>query len=126
MDKKIGDLAWFDLTTDSADTLRDFYSSVIGWKVNPVSMGDYQDYSMQLPGSGEDVAGVCHARGSNADLPPQWLLYFYVQDLDEALAQAEQRGGKLIGGMRSYGGSARFAVIQDPAGAVCALYEDNG
>jgi len=32
-------------------------------------MGKYEDYSM-LAASGEAVAGVCHSRGPNANLPP--------------------------------------------------------
>jgi hypothetical protein len=31
-------------------------------------MGDYSDYTMMCPGDGDAVAGICHARGSNADL----------------------------------------------------------
>ena len=30
------------------------------------------------------VAGVCHARGANANIPPVWLVYFTVADLAAA------------------------------------------
>ena len=43
----------------------------IGW----VDMGGYSDHLMSLSQSGKAVAGLCYARGSNADLPPQWLVY---------------------------------------------------
>ena len=70
----------------------------------------------------EAVAGVCHARGANADLPSQWLIYITVEDLDQSLADCEELGGEVLVQPRRMG-EDRFCVIKDPAGAVCALYE---
>lgn len=123
-DNEIGTLVWHDLTVPNADEVRDFYTSVIGWKVNPVDMGGYQDYSMQTPGTGKDVAGVCHARGPNADMPAQWMLYFKVVDIEAAVNAVTANGGKLITDMKGFGGESKYAVIQDPAGAVCAIYQE--
>ena len=39
----------------------------------PESMGTHNDFNMLRPGSGKPVAGICHARGPNANLPAQWL-----------------------------------------------------
>jgi len=33
--------------------LRDFYAAVVGWQYSPQSMGNYDDYSMNLPESGK-------------------------------------------------------------------------
>jgi hypothetical protein len=33
-------------------------------------MGTHNDFNMLRPGSGKPVAGICHARGPNANLPP--------------------------------------------------------
>jgi predicted enzyme related to lactoylglutathione lyase len=85
-------------------------------------MGDYSDYTMSPPGSDRPVSGVCHARGDNAGLPAQWLIYIVVADLDASIARCLERGGKVVAGPRSMG-QARFCVIQDPAGAVSALYQ---
>jgi predicted enzyme related to lactoylglutathione lyase len=70
---KTGTAGWFDLTIPNGDAVRDFYQGVIGWTSEPTDMDGYDDYSTIAPGTGECVAGVCHARGCNADLPPQWL-----------------------------------------------------
>ena len=115
-----GTISWQDLTVAEADGVRDFYQAVAGWKPEPVPMGAYSDYSMNVDGT--PVAGVCHARGLNADLPPQWLIYITVEDLDHSLAECHRLGGSLVSGPRSYGGG-RYCVIKDPAGAVCALYQ---
>ncbi|GMU51576.1 MAG: hypothetical protein AMXMBFR33_07220 [Candidatus Xenobia bacterium] len=115
-------IGWLDITVEDATTLRDFYAEVVGWKAEGLSMGDYDDYVMQDP-QGQGVAGICHARGSNAELPPMWIPYFVVSDLDQSLEAARRRGGELIGGVRGAAGQDRFAVVRDPAGAVAALYQ---
>ena len=112
---KIGTLAWRDLTVGDAATVREFYKSVVGWESQAVDMGGYSDFNMIAPGSGETVAGICHARGSNAKLPAQWLIYIVVADVDRSAKTCTEQGGQLLDG-------GRFCVIQDPAGAVCALY----
>lgn len=119
----VGTIAGFDLTVPDAEPIRDFYAAVIGWRPEPFDMGGYSDFFMKAPGSGEIVAGVCYARGVNADLPPQWLSYVVVADLDAALQRCTEHGGSQIGGVRGGGETARYAVIRDPAGAALALIE---
>lgn len=117
-----GAIAWRDLTVPDAETLRDFYRRVVGWETEPVDMGGYADFNMIPQGSDEPVAGVCHARGSNADLPAQWLIYITVADLDRSIAECRASGGEVLAGPKGTGG-ARYCVIRDPAGAVAALYQ---
>ncbi len=120
---EIGTLGWLDLTVDDAPRVRDFYRRVVGWTASEVDMGDYADYTMSLPQSGTAVAGVCHARGANAGLPPQWLVYLVVEDLDASLEAVRELGGTLLAPPRNAGGQGRYAVVRDPAGAAVALYE---
>jgi hypothetical protein len=117
-----GAIAWIDLTIPNADEVRDFYTAVAGWQPHPVEMEGYHDYSMAPPGSDAPVAGVCHAKGPNADFPPHWLIYIAVDDLDKSIAECERLGGKVIIGPKEMGGD-RYSVIEDPAGAVAALYQ---
>ena len=116
-----GTIAWRDLTVDDAEAVRDFYTQVIGWDTRPEEMGGYQDYHLIAPGSDETVAGICHARGTNADLPPQWLVYVIVEDVDASANRCCELGGEVVAGPREMGGG-HFCVIRDPAGAVLALY----
>jgi predicted enzyme related to lactoylglutathione lyase len=118
----VGKIGWLDLTVDDADAVRDFYREVVGWKVEGLDMGGYQDYCM-LPAEGGPVAGVCHARGVNAGIPPQWLMYVTVASLDASLARVTALGGEIVRPARGMGGQGRFAIVRDPAGAVCALFE---
>ena len=121
-----GTIGWTDLTISNAEEIRDFYSKVVGWKPKPLSMGKYDDYVMNTPETETSVAGVCHARGTNANLPPQWLIYITVADINRSIELCKANGGKILAESKSYGGMGLFCVIQDPAGAVCALFQPTG
>ena len=118
----MSNIAWVDLTVEDAAPVRDFYAGVMGWQPEAVDMGGYSDYNMLDPESGEPTAVVCYARAGNEGIPPVWMVYFVVDDLDASLAHCAEKGGELVNGPRDAGGS-RFAIIKDPAGAVCALLE---
>jgi hypothetical protein len=110
-----------DLTVPDAEAVRDFYEAVTGWTPTPVPVGDYQDYRMNAA-NGEAVAGVCHARSDTGDLPPVWMIYIVVANLDDALERCQTRRGELLSAVKTVG-NGRFCVIRDPAGAVAALFE---
>ena len=119
---EIGSVLWTDLTVPNAVEIKDFYSKVIGWKSEPVSMGDYNDFNMNSPSTGRTTAGVCHSRGGNANLPPVWMVYFTVENVDESAKKCVENGGKIISPPKDMGKYARYCVIEDPAGAVAALF----
>ena len=119
----IGRVEWVDLTIDDASRVRNFYKSVVGWTSSDVPMGTYEDFNMNVPGTQEAVAGICHARGMNSHLPSQWLIYVRVASVADSAAQCTKLGGKVLDGPRRMG-SNNFCVIQDPAGAVIALMSD--
>jgi len=118
----VGTIAWTDLTVPDAEGVKDFYAQVAGWNTSPVEMGGYNDFNMLAPGGTTPVAGVCHARGGNADLPPQWLIYIVVEDAARSATRCRELGGDVLAGPRDLAGG-RFCLIRDPAGAVCALYQ---
>lgn len=117
-----GTVGWFDLTVPDAPAVRDFYAKVVGWTAQPLAMGGYEDYVMTAPG-GVPVGGVCHARGANADIPPVWIPYVSITDLDASLEACRAGGGTVVAGPRGGGTAGRYAIIRDPAGAVLALHQ---
>jgi len=122
MSNTFGKIGWIDMTVADADGVRDFYKAVVGWNVEDTSMGDYSDYTMMSPGDGDAIAGICHARGANADLPGGWLIYITVADVTASAAACVANGGKVIvepGGLAG----GQFCVIEDPSGATAALYQ---
>ncbi len=124
MNAPIGSFSWADLTVEKAPEIRDFYAAVVGYTFTEIPMGNFSDYCMNSPDDGQTKTGICHARGGNAELPPMWLIYFYVKDLDASLAKLKEMGGAILTGPKSYGGDARYAIIKDPAGACCALFQE--
>lgn len=84
-------------------------------------MGDYLDFNLNSPISNTPSAGVCHARGVNASLPPYWMVYVIVEDIDKSTEQCQVLGGKVITPAKEMGNYGRYTVIQDPAGAYMAL-----
>jgi hypothetical protein len=118
----VGSIGWIDLTVEDAPRIRDFYKEIAGWTAQDVDMGGYADYAMVPPGGSAAVAGVCHARGQNTGLPVAWLIYVTVADVERAAKRVVELGGKLRREIREVAGG-RFCVIEDPAGAVCALYQ---
>jgi predicted enzyme related to lactoylglutathione lyase len=120
---EVGSITWFDLTVPDAEKVKDFYSKVVGWKSAPVSMGDYNDYNMNSPESGKTNAGICHKKGGNEHLPSQWMIYITVKNVEESAKICKENRGKVLSPPKEMTGYGKFCVIEDPAGAVCTLFE---
>ncbi|MEM6513228.1 MAG: VOC family protein [Pseudomonadota bacterium] len=122
MTELTGKAGWIDMTVVNAEQMRDFYAEVVGFDVEATDMGGYEDFTMKMPASGDPVAGICHARGDNADVPRGWVVYFVVADLDKSLASCEALGGERITDIREYGGG-RYCLVRDPSGTTSALFQ---
>ena len=120
MTTTFGSIVWQDLTVPNATEIKDFYQRVIGWTADDHDMGEYVDYNIRTSPESEPIAGICHARGTNANVPPQWMLYVQVENASACAERCLAYGGRIIDGPRAMG-SGTFCVIQDPAGAVLAL-----
>jgi predicted enzyme related to lactoylglutathione lyase len=120
-----GQIRWVDLTVPDAERIREFYREVVGWDEEPVAMAEYNDWCMVPMEGTQPVAGICHARGANASLPPVWLIYITVADLQVSVDRCRQLGGEVIFGPKLFGTEGKWCVIRDPAGAVAALFEAN-
>lgn len=118
-----GTIVGLDLTVTDAEPIRDFYAAVVGWEPEPFDMDGYDDFLMKEPATDNVVAGISYARGDNAGLPPQWLNYVVVADLDASLQRCVELGGAAISDIKDAGNGSRFCVIRDPAWAVIALME---
>ncbi|MFC9971184.1 VOC family protein [Spirillospora sp. NPDC127200] len=121
-----GSLVGLDLTVPNAPQVRDFYATVIGWGVQGLKGGedydDTDDYFM-TGHDGAPVAGVCQRQGDHSDLPPQWMPYVSVDDLDAAVTKTLELGGAVVAGPKGQGPGS-YCVIKDPAGAMLALMQN--
>ncbi len=116
-----GTVGWIDLTTGNTEAVRDFYQKVVGWQASGVPMDGYEDWCMLPSADSPPTAGICHRQGSNAEVPTGWMVYFVVADLEQSMADVVASGGKVVGPPR--GDDGKFALIADPEGATCALYQ---
>jgi predicted enzyme related to lactoylglutathione lyase len=55
------------------------------------------------------------------DSPPYWLVYFGTDDLESSIRKAAELGGTPLMGPMDIG-MGSIGVVQDPQGAVFALY----
>lgn len=115
-----GSIISSDLTVHHAETVRDFYKEVVGWKHSDFQMGDYADYMMNTP-DGNPAAGICHQAGVNEGLPQLWIVYFAVADLKQSIQACQNRGGIVHREPESAIVSGSYAIIEYPAGAFCGL-----
>jgi predicted enzyme related to lactoylglutathione lyase len=67
------------------------------------------------------AGGMMRIDETCADVPPNWLVYFAVNDCDASAAKAQSIGGETLIAPMDVTGVGRFAVLKDPQGAVFAI-----
>ncbi|UVJ39076.1 VOC family protein [Arthrobacter sp. CJ23] len=113
-----GTMAWNEVQTSDVPTAVAFYEAVTGCSSSTAPAGDVEEYTSLLV-DGEPVAGVMKLPGEG--LPPFWMTYFNVADVDAAVAQAVGLGSHVIAPAFDVPGIGRFAVLMDPAGAAFSI-----
>jgi predicted enzyme related to lactoylglutathione lyase len=112
-----------DLGTTDVAAARDFYSGLFGWEGEEAEMpGGGGTYTM-LRLDGRAVAGM-YRQVEGA--PPAWLSYVSVEDADAAAGRAQELGATVLSAPSDVPGAGRMAVLQDPQGAVFALWQAAG
>ncbi len=112
-----GALCWNELASPDLDASSGFYGELFGWTLSPME-GSPDPYLVIL--NGERANGGVRPLAPPG-VPPHWLAYFAVEDLDASLAKAGELGGTTLFGPQDIG-VATIAAVQDPQGAVFALY----
>jgi predicted enzyme related to lactoylglutathione lyase len=109
-------LCWNELAAADLDVAADFYANLFGWRMEP-SEGMPMRYMMIKNGQATN-GGM---REKQPQEPPYWLVYFAVEDADAAIEKVKELGGSAIAGPYEMA-MGKIAVVQDPQGAVFALY----
>jgi uncharacterized protein len=111
-----GALVWNELQSPDLEESAAFYSDLFGWKVEQAE--GMQDAYLSIKNGAANNGGM---RELTPPSPPNWLTYFGVQDIDQALATVNDLGGTKLAGPIDIQ-IAKIAVVADPQGAVFALY----
>lgn len=129
MEKQHGVFGWNELMTSDVDAAKEFYSNVIGWTSHDVQMGDptspakegEPSYTLWTVGD-KQVGGAMKLEGPGLEnIPPHWMSYVNVDDIDKVAEKVVAHGGKIIVGPMDIDSVGRFYVIADPQGAVLGL-----
>jgi predicted enzyme related to lactoylglutathione lyase len=113
---KHGRFSWNELLTTDPAAATEFYTQLFGWTTQAWPMGDF-DYTIVKAGE-SDAGGIMPIPEKAKGMPPSWGAYVTVEDVDATVAKAEKLGGKIIVPPTEIPTVGRFAVIQDPQGAV--------
>ncbi len=112
-----GALVWNELASSDLDASSAFYDSLFGWKTTPFE-GSPTPY-LSIKNSGASNGGMREV--DPPGMPPHWMVYFGAQNIDESLAKVKELGGMVHAGPIDIQ-MAKIAIVQDPQGAVFALY----
>jgi predicted enzyme related to lactoylglutathione lyase len=116
-----GTLCWADLSTPDPKRASDFYAALLGWQLitDPKDPSGY----LHIKNGEHFIGGVPPAATRQPGVPPHWLAYFSVDDVDASAAKAKQMGANLYLAPMTMEGVGRFSVIADPQGAVFAIFK---
>lgn len=116
---------WLDLATTDLSAATTFYSALLGWEFREVPMPDASGgtYTMAVVDGG-DLGGLREFDEAERaqGMPPHWLLYTAVDDVDATAAKAAELGGQAVVPPFDIPGTGRMAVIMGPTGEMFGVW----
>jgi uncharacterized protein len=116
-----GTFSWADLATTDAAGAKAFYGELFGWQLEDMPVTEAPPYTMARI-DGKSVAAL-YERGAEQPGPPAWLSYVTVEDADATASRAVELGATAISQPFDVMQADRMAVLQDPTGAVFAIWQ---
>lgn len=119
-----GTFCWVELGTTDGEAAKKFYTELFGWTFTDSSVGPGMVYTM-LKQDGKDVGALYQmsTEMTAMGIPPNWLSYVSIANADETAARAKSLGATLMKEPFDVMAVGRMAVIQDPTGAVFAIWQ---
>jgi hypothetical protein len=120
MAREYGQFCWYELITPDPAAALKFYSEVVGWTPKPIP----PDYTI-LEAQGSGVGGIMALTGEMRakGVPPCWIGYILVEDVDASLKKLQALGGGVQRAPEDIPNVGRFALVSDPQGAVFVLFQ---
>ncbi len=115
-----GAVSWVELMTPDTEASVKFYTELFGWTTKKEAMSDGSEY-ITFSVAGKDVGGISPIPKDSPNIPPYWGMYITVTDVDATVKQAETLGAKTLVPPMDVPNVGRFAVLQDPQGAVISI-----
>lgn len=111
-----GSFVWNELNSHDPEKAKAFYGQLMGWSFAPFPMaaGTY----WIIRSGDKDIGGIFPLAGPDfAGIPPHWLIYIGVDDVDARVEEAKAVGGAVARAPFDVPGVGRIAIVQDAEGA---------
>ena len=108
---------WVELQTNDPAAAEKFYTGLFPWTAK--KGGDYTEWQL----GGQSIGGMMKIAPEWGPVPPHWLVYFMVDDVDGSVAKAGGLGAAPIVPPMDIPNTGRFSVLKDPQGAVFAVFQ---
>ena len=122
MDSKIGEFVWNELATTNVQGAKKFYGKVFDWEFTDKNTDD-MTYTIIKKGNKEFGGIWAIPAAQQSQIPPHWLAYIMVENVEQSLEKAQQNGATIIKPIQKAGDMGLFAIIKDPVGAHVALWQ---
>ncbi len=122
-----GAMTWNELLTRDVDGAKAFYGAVFGWTTTAMEIpgGEYTIWHRPDQAAEQGVGGMLAiSEGMPAGMPPNWMVYFAVEDADATAAKAQDLGGGVMAAPFDIS-VGRIAVLTDPQGAAFSVIKPN-
>ena len=117
--KTHGAFSWSELITPAPDKAAEFYGSLFGWKLESMPMpGAAPGEIYRVAKVGDTAVAGMFKTPADQPMPPHWMTYVTVEDVDATAAKAVELGGKILMPVTDIPTVGRMATLQDPQGAV--------
>ena len=117
-----GAFCWAELYTHDTEAASKFYAGLFGWAVEQVPGAGGTPYNLFTSG-GAPAAGMLAIQPIWGEVPPNWTVYFAVENLDAALEKVQAMGGSMQVEPMSIPGIGRISLITDPQHVYVMLIE---
>ena len=120
-----GTLCWYELATHDLGKAKDFYSGLLGWKLEQSKTVEMEYPEIHV--GEKSVGGMLQMteQWKNPETgelpPPHWMTYIAVDDVDATAKKVEELGGKVCIPPTDIPPVGRFSVINDPSGATFSI-----
>ncbi len=119
-----GTFCWTDLATTDQKAATKFYTGLFGWEVQERPIGNGETYTMFFV-DGKEVCALYSMMPDQREqgIPSNWMAFVSVTNADETVRKVQSAGGRALGMPFDVMDVGRMAVVQDPTGAVFALWQ---
>jgi predicted enzyme related to lactoylglutathione lyase len=115
---RLGHFVWDELYVKDPAAAATFYGKIFGWSGKTGKDDPMQYWHWQS--AGKDIGGMMALPAP--EVPPHWLGYLAVSDVDASTAKVTSLGGSIIMGAMEIDKVGKFSIAKDPSGAAFALF----